>query len=139
MIEADRGAPQGREVKGPHNQVLLRARWIRRSVGHRPAPTQLAGPDLASGTAVSGKNRIRTRRKSFKRRRSKFFEGAPLKAAAGLIRRKPGGLHAEGGPDLARLGAGLPLPAELDVLRSADLRGSNCQVIAIGPFSGRSN
>jgi hypothetical protein len=51
MIETDRGAPQGREVKGPHNQILPRARWIRRSVEHRPAPAQLAGPDLASGTA----------------------------------------------------------------------------------------
>src|SRR5439155_7246461 len=81
MIETDRRAPQRREVKGPHSQVLLRARWIRRSVGHRPAPTQLAGPDLASGTAVSGKNRIRKTSKNFKRRRSKFFKGsAPSRA-----------------------------------------------------------
>src|SRR3569833_3007143 len=37
-VEADRGTPQGREVKGSHSQILHRARWIRAGTGPPPAP-----------------------------------------------------------------------------------------------------
>ena len=71
-----------------------------------PAPTQLAGPELASGTAYSGKNRIRKRPKSFKRRHSNFSGAAPLVAATGLIRCKRAGWTLKVRQVARRVGAG---------------------------------
>src|ERR1700745_1047738 len=48
-VEANGRTPQGSEVVSPHSQVLLRARWVRRSARHQcktpvRRPVQSAGP-----------------------------------------------------------------------------------------------
>src|SRR5688500_4795406 len=38
MVVSDSGPRQGCKIISSHSQILLRARWIRADVGHRPAP-----------------------------------------------------------------------------------------------------
>jgi hypothetical protein len=78
-----------------------------------PAPTQLAGPELASGTVFSGRNRIRKRPKSFKRRHSNFSGAAPLVAAMALIPCKRAGWTLKVRQVARHVGAGFRRRAKL--------------------------
>jgi hypothetical protein len=74
-VEAHGRTPQGSKVVSPHSQVLLRARWIRRSARHACSGALFSLPDPSWRPAppVSGKNSIRKTKINFKSGRKKIL------------------------------------------------------------------
>src|ERR1700756_3492094 len=65
-IKPDGRPPQGSEVVCPHSQVLLRARWVRRSAGHRSGVHCPPDPSWRPAPQLCGKKRIRRKGDDFK-------------------------------------------------------------------------
>jgi hypothetical protein len=86
---------------------------------------------LASGTAVSGKNRIRKRPKSFKGQRSKILTGASV---LGRGRLNPG-KWACWTPKVREIWPGLRLACRSGRAWDVGDQPICCNVIAVGPFS----